>query len=492
MRALAKDLADDPGILIPECAGECSKCHFDKLHAKLKKIQGYRDNPDVLRKFASGGKQIERAYAAMLILAQENTPIMFANAKLPTGDVSFTVRGKAKKEFLIGIQHFDDPRIRLLAYSELALKKKLNLYSFKDGLLCTGRTAKYPLDLLSEVLDSSNYALVKDQHGYTCGHDGNGYGMQLEIISADREISICRSCTSEKANLFTLLTSRVLARNPDDDFRITMEHDVKCVQGDECTLAKSPIKKSEMLARYRKGALSDRSLMDEYGREVRAALVQANKPIFVLGNVCYEGDYAAFIKAIHPTDIEEAALKRILKSAQTPVVMDTATPNAVLALFWEKHGANAIHAVTGDKDLARKVFSESRESGKTPAQILRDASAQSKSKTALASLPNFSKLGRLGKYTDELSRTFRAQGKEETLRRIGTVQDGTKEKSVNCGFLIALDSLKGKEWQFTKEEQDYGRYLADFVKILLEAPPEKYTDALQNLLTASGSNESVG
>ena len=65
----------------------------------------------------------------------------------------------------------------------------------------------------------------------------------------------------------------------------------------------------------------------------------------------------------------------------------------------------------------------------------------------------------------------------------------TKLKSVSCGLLLDLDALKGKEWQFTKEELDYGRYLADFTKALLGSEPDEYKDALQNLLTASGSGE---
>ncbi len=67
----------------------------------------------------------------------------------------------------------------------------------------------------------------------------------------------------------------------------------------------------------------------------------------------------------------------------------------------------------------------------------------------------------------------------------------TKIKSVSCGLLIALDSLKGKEWQFTKEELDYGKYLADFSKALLESEPKDYKDALESLLMASGSGETL-
>ena len=492
LRALAKEMADDPGFLVPECAGECSRCQMSKLHSKLKRIQGFRENPNALKKMASGGGNLERSYAAMLILASEDTPIMFATAKLPTGDVSYTVRGKAKKEFLIGLQHFDDPRLRLLAYSEVGLKKRLHIYSSDDGLSCSGKKPNYPPELISEVLGSSSYVLGRTPRGYSCGHAGRGCGMTLEVFSAGISVEICKSCTSVKANLFTELASRILSRSPEDDFKITLKHDIECTKGGGCTLSRSAISTKDMLAVYRSGRLSDRGLVEAYEKKVREALEKSSNAIFVLGNTCYEEDYQAFIKALKPSEIEEAALKRVLKSAAKPVVMASATPNAVLALFWEEHGANAIHAVIGDKDMARKIYSESRGAGKTPAQILREAHIEKRSKTALSALPEFKKLGRIGKYADGLARTYRGLGKEEAIKRVGTVQDDTKVKSINCGFLLAFGVLKGKEWQFSREELDYGGYLSDFATRLLESPPEGYADALQNLLTASGLNETVG
>jgi hypothetical protein len=492
LRALAKDMADDPGILIPDCIGKCSRCQFEKLRTKLRKIQSFRDNPAALKKLASGGKQLERAYASMLLLAKEDTPIMFATAKLPSGDVSYTVRGKAKKEFLIGIQHFDDPKLRLLAYSEFAVKKKLHLYSSIDSLSCSGKGANYPPELVSEVLRSSSYALKKTQEGFTCEHADKGYGLRLDIISAGLSIEICMSCASRKQNLFTELTSRVLARHPDDDFKIRLEHDLECIKGDDCTVSRTGIKTSDLVSRYRAGKLSDEGLIEEFERAVRDCLAQAGCTIFVLGNTCYEDDFEAFIKVLKPSEIEEIALRRMLKNAPSPVVMDTATPNAVLTLFWDTLGASAIYSVIGDKELAKKIYSDSVNSGKTPSQILRDAKIQSKSKNVLAALPDFKRLSKVGKYVDELARTYKAMGREETLKRIGTVQGDTKLKSIDCGFLTALGVLKGKEWQFTKEEQDYGKYLADFASALLESSPEEYSEALQNILTASGSGETVG
>ncbi len=490
LRSLAKDMAQDPGMLIPGCAGKCSRCQFDKVLAKLRKIQSFRDNPDALKKLASSGKQLERGYAVMLILAQETAPIMFATAKLPTGDVGYTIRGKVKKEVLIGLQHFDDPRLRLLAYSEIALKKKLHIYSLDEDILCSGSGPNYPADLVSEIMARSGYSLKKSQSGYRCEHS-SGSGLEVNIISAGTAIRICRACASRKSNLFTELTSRVLAKRPEEDFDIHLEHDITCKLGDGCSLSGKVPGSRELIARYRSGELSDLALIDEYRTAVTASASKSGKAIFVLGDACFESDFEGFIKALAPSELESAALRRMLKNATEPVILDDATPNSVLTLFWDTQGANAIHAVIGDKDLARQIYLENRKSGKLPAQILRDAKVQVQSKTALAGLPEFTKLSKLGSYADDMARTYKALGREEALRKLTTVQGETKMKSLICGFLNALDSMKGKEWQFTKEEQDYGRYLGDFAKALLDSKSETYKDALKNLLDAAGADDDL-
>ena len=491
LRTLAKDMAEDPTLLIPGCAGNCSRCPFKKLLARLRKIQAHSGNPDALRKLTSSGKQLERGYACMLLLATEKTPLMFATAKLPTGDVNYTVRGKVRKEILIGLQHFDDPKMRLLAYSEFALKNKLHIYSLDEELLCSGKGPAYPGKLISEVLGKTNYTLKKSQSGFECEHSGEGDGLKVHVKSAGTGIHICRSCSSRKHNLYTELTSRVIARKPENDFEIQIEHNIECIAGEGCTLDAPVPGARDLLVEYRSGQLSDMDLIGKYRSVVVNSVKDNDNVIFVLGNTCYEKDVDAFVKALNPSEIEEAALKRVLKIITEPVIMETATPNAVLTLFWERLGPTAIHAVVGDKDLARKIYAESRDSGKIPSQILRDAKLRLKTEEALGALPRFKGLSAMGRYVDEIARTYKALGRSEALKSLNIAQADTKFKSLNCGLLLALEALKGKEWQFTKEELDYGSYLADYVRAFLDSRPGEYADALRNLLAAAGSDEEV-
>ena len=493
LRKLASKMAEDPEMIIPKCESECTKCGFDSTLSKIKRIQSMRKDAKALNKLAKGGKQFERGYASMLILAAEEVPIMFATARLPSGDVSFTMRGKVKKEVLIGFQHWDEPVLRLLAYSELATKKGLHLYSHDDHVSCSGKKPHFPEPLLAGLLRSSGYSLRKSGVDYACEHmaEHEGQSLRIRIVSSNISVELCKHCSSRKTNLYQELTARMLAKHPEKDFVITLEHDLKCISGDECTLATAGIGTTGLLERYRRGEVSDRELLDEYSQLARDSLANIGKPVFVLGNQCYDDDMDTFINALKPSEIEELALRRVLKAAPEPVVMDTGTPNAVLSIFWPKIGASAIYAVIGDKELARKIYADTKDSGKTPVQILRDAKIQSKSKNVLDALPDLKGLGRMGRHVDEIARTYKAVGREDILRILDKSGGDTKMKSINCGFLRALEALKGKEWQFTKEELDYGEYLAEFAKALLESKPSEYKEKLPNLLTASGSSETI-
>ena len=69
----ARTLADNPGLLRPQCAGNCRKCVFDKTFKNIDSLQKIRNNKDALVKEASrlGGDDIVRAYAGTISLAAE-------------------------------------------------------------------------------------------------------------------------------------------------------------------------------------------------------------------------------------------------------------------------------------------------------------------------------------------------------------------------------------------------------------------------------------
>ena len=222
-------LAKDPSILIPICVKKCRKCDFDKILKKMQRVQNYSDDPDRLQLLAMRGDQLVRAYAATISLAAAGKIPFLASTKLPSGEISYAVRGKVDKEKLIGIQHYDDPDLRLLAYWDIAKKRDIHLYSTKKRLICSAEPDA-PSEYVDDILDEAPYNMDK---GKTCGHPDARIKLVVEWVSAGLSIAVCQECL-EDVNLVESLASRIAAREPTDDFKVTVEHDFIYLGEEEC------------------------------------------------------------------------------------------------------------------------------------------------------------------------------------------------------------------------------------------------------------------
>ena len=67
-----------------------------------------------------------------------------------------------------------------------------------------------------------------------------------------------------------------------------------------------------------------------------------------------------------------------------------------------------------------------------------------------------------------------------------------KHKAVAYGFLLAVDKATSERWKYSDAEREFGEHLAGHAERLLTAEGSEYSDALQELLTATGSTEKIG
>ena len=77
--------------------------------------------------------------------------------------MSFAVRGKVDAEYLIGVQYFDDPDLRLLAYFQEAKDSDLHIYSSPESLYCSSDGPRVPASYSKEMLATAPYELKAGQ-----------------------------------------------------------------------------------------------------------------------------------------------------------------------------------------------------------------------------------------------------------------------------------------------------------------------------------------
>jgi len=471
-------LAADPSIVIPKCSGqECRKCRWAKIEKKLMKVQKHSDDPEKLVKLASKGDQFVRAYAATISLAAAGKIPYLSSMQLPVGEVSFAVRGTVDKEKLVGLQHFDDPDLRLLAYWDMARNKDLHIYSTEKGLFCSADGPRAPAEYVKEMLD----AMQDLKEDGTCGHGGSC--IAIEWVSAKRALKVCRECAGD-SNTIADLSSRIAASDHSDDFKIEPEIKLNCSKTD-CTKCKARPELSDISERYRKGELTDEAYLDQADERYRQAL-RSTGGVFVAGNDCYGSDAGAFMSAIKGSDLERDVLSRLIAAKNLFIVADSNLAGKIITELWPEHKAAMLSFVASEEVIA--MLSDFKDQ---PPVMLAEANRLEMSKNIDKSLPSYSNLEEIGKVADTLARTYKTEGKDAMLRAMDRFKGKDhRTKSVCYAFSRAAGETS-RAWQFSKQETDFGEYLEQFAKAMIESIGKDYDGALKNMLAASGSNETA-
>ena len=236
----AKKIKKDPYLILPIYEDRISKKHFDKIKKSLDKISRFGEDTKKLEKL-SNKRGLEGAFAGTISIANSKKAPYLAVAKYPTGDIAYAQRGKAEKEKLIAFQYFDDPVLRLLGIKDIALKKRLHIYSWDEGFVSTGLDANPPKDFIDFIIKKIDLSL-KD--GVAACRDlkpelvKNGESTKKNYLrihwkSGKIIFAICEDCAKSKKNTIFNITKYLIEPNISKDFSIdVIGHVVKKADSD--------------------------------------------------------------------------------------------------------------------------------------------------------------------------------------------------------------------------------------------------------------------
>ncbi len=474
----SRKLADEPGILRPQCAGGCRKCVFDKTFKSIDSLDKIKGNQDALIKEASrfGGDEIVKAYSGTISLAAEGTIPLLASGNLGGEKVSYAVRGTVAAPFLIGCQYYDDPRRRLLLYSSVVKKHKLHLYSFGDDLVCSD-DPNMPEDYLYDTFWETPYEFPDD--GLECGHSTSAV-LEISVKSLGQKISICDNCAKDVSTLMYVV-SRLAAVDPMDDITVCVRH--KYHAEGESDLEEI---KGDRLKEYMVGKVTDAGLLSSIKRSKLGDLKGGSSSTYIIGAKNYGSSLEDFIKDIVGEEREKATLKKFLSENNRAVVLKTGKISEALGALWEADWKGIIIAHT-DAKTADVMGDMSKNQ---PLTVLSNAYNIFRSADVVAALPEFKKPGPMTSLADRLAKAGKVGGGQMVGEVIAkaTVKD-SKSKSLACSFAM----LYGIEvpLKLSKDEEDFAKYLMPFAKKVVEAEGEGYRSAMNTLLTASSANEKV-
>jgi RNase H-fold protein (predicted Holliday junction resolvase) len=481
----AKKLQEDPFLILPTCAVGAEK-YFKKLRKQLTKIHRFSTDEAKLEKL-SNKKGLDGALAGTLLLAISEKAPYLAALTFPTGDITYAQRGKADREKLIAVQHFDDPVFRLRGIRDIVFNKKLHVYSWDTGYVCTGREASPPSEFIDFI--TKKVGFPSTEHIIYCPHvpldvarkkDALSLDyLRIEWKSANLIVVLCENCTKTTKNTMFTISKYMLQKNLSDDFDIEVITQV----GKHSTV--SATQRLDHLQEYLAGKVTDYEFLKKIVKSQEGQVKDGDEKILVLDGVSYGTDVTRFVDALYPNTHEKDALEYFLMKSKEPLIIPKTTSSKVLERYWEQYGNEFLVSILDDNKIADSLC----QLDDTPSNILQLAYEYKQRSMILSQLPVYESLPPLATFADTVARTYMTFGEKKALIEIKKHPDTPKAKSIAYAFLLALGKGTEVKWKYTKEEIDYGEFLKDHAKRLLDVKPEKYSAVLQELLTACGSSE---
>ena len=483
----AKQLMKDPYLILPDYSDNYSDKIFKKIKKSLDKTNRFKDEPKKLEKLALR-RDLAGAFAGTLLLAHSEKAPYLAVAKFPTGDITYAQRGRADKEKLIAVQHFDDPILRILGIKDFSIKKKLHIYSWDEGYFSSGIKPEPPEDFVNFIVKKTKLSL---KNGILCCGDIDGNivksgdfskknYLRINWKSAGIIIAICQDCAKSSKNTMFNITKYILQSDISDDFEIKVVGKVVKKGLDE-------EHSTQHINEYLSGEITDIDFIKKNMQRREEDLKDSEEKIFILDGNSYGTDVDEFIKALKPNKYEKEGLKLVLDNVDEPVVLNNVTPNKVLEKYWDDYGLDAILSVIEDEDMAKKFHSLDD----NPSDILELVFNYKERQNILSQLPRYKSLPPLANFIDSLARSYKTFGEKEVLSEIKKRPNNPKGKSIAYAFLLIFGKGKDKKWQYSPIEIEYGEFLKDYAKKLLDSKPNNYHKYFKELITASGSSENI-
>ncbi len=483
----AKKLQENPFLILPTCTDESAR-YFQKLRKKITKVHQYCSEEKKLEKL-SHKKGLDGALAGTYLLAISEKAPYLAALTFPTGDITYAQRGKADREKLIAVQHFDDPVFRLRGITDIVFKKNLRVYSWDAGYVCTGKDARPPTEFIDFIRNKIGFSSQKDS--ISCPHVPADIARKKEYLPlnylriewkpAQIIIALCENCAKSTKNTMFTISKYMLQRNLSDDFAIEVVTQV----GKHQDL--SDKQKTTSLQEYLSGSVTDADFIKKISKSQENSVNTAEEKILVLDGVSYGTDVSRFVEALQATSYEKTALEFFLTKSQEPLIISKTTPGKVLDRYWNQYGKEFLESILDDKEKAGSFF----QLDDTPSNIIPLAFEYQQRQTILSRLPVHTSLPPLATFADAVARTYRTFGEKKALAEIKNHPDTPKAKSISYAFLLALGKGQEVKWKYSKEEVDYGEFLKEYAKKLLTVEPEQYNVVLQELLNISGSSEKI-
>ncbi|MBN1390269.1 MAG: hypothetical protein JXA22_06480 [Candidatus Thermoplasmatota archaeon] len=515
LKRKAKRLSQDPSLALPRCTVNVP--YFRNLERKLEEVSRSKDNKRALEKASKKGDKLIRAYAATLILLHEEKIPYLAVFKSPFGDVGYAHRGETSREKLVGIQNYEDPRIKMMAYLEEVKKKRLFMFVTENEVICTGTDPMPPKEVIDALPKRLGKGMKRSGNVIHSPHiranivqKGEPWKEPYLVVSWDvADILMAKNLTytlQNQDNTFATCASYMASEKISRYFSVEVNVRPICDHGTGCPCDPparkekkesfiqrlGKVKEQTSLEIYMEGKMMDHRLIEKELDDYRKRLEEVGETVYIISNRCFGSDHEAVMTSLTLTKEEKEALKSFFTHAKGPIISSDPTTNKIMEPFWKDVGEKVLNDLIGNKKIAKEVFNSFPTPRYQPMTVVQEAIYRMEESGMRAKLPTPKDPPRMIEFAYECAIAYLVRGGEgasKVVERYG--DDDIKVKAAKYAFVKGLNLTRSAGWSYTTHEMGYAQGLDEIVVELAQDDPGKFKIGLTRLWKATGSTQDL-
>ena len=448
-----RNLFEDPASLIPECIDGGMFCSFNSYRKKVESLA----NSHAYDKFTKAADQFLSGLSETYRIMESDSAPIFGMLKTPYGSTEYAKRGVTDDTVLVGIQHYDNPLWRMLAFSSLAKTKGARVYSSTNFYIGSCKNTSPGKRFFEDCLKDEGIQFQEEDD--TIVLPGTGRFMEVLHLGTVKFRFYDNSTTNLVHSLLRHMITPDIGRDFSfkSDFLSDMVSDIP----------------PQSLTMYFSGKINDRTFL----REVNEYRINeaVKRGFFIVGEKGFRS-IADFVTENEFKYVPESLISEALENFGKGIYMEAFSERKVLETIWASSGSLIMKGLFPDLSDSELKSLKGSPTDQIDSVSERSRIAEIKSDIEVKAWSPDSQ------YLIDVIKDYFTLGREKALREAEKTSGKSHvRKAIFYTFLDCLGEAKNREWQFNDTERDLSWKIKPYISRILENGASVMAQEIENI-----------
>ena len=448
-----RNLFEDPASLVPDCVDGGMFCSFNSYRKKVESLA----NSQAYDKFTKNADQFLSGLSETYRIMESDSAPIFGMLKTPYGSIEYAKRGVTDDTVLVGIQHYDNPLWRMLAFSSLAKTKGARVYSSTNFYIGSCKNTSPGKGFFEDCLKDEGIQYQEEDD--TIVLPGTGRFMEVLHLGTVK----FRFYDNSTTNLVHSLLRHMITPDIGRDFSFRSDYLSDLV---------SDIP-SQSLTMYFSGKINDRTFL----REVNEFRINeaVKRRFFIVGEKGYTS-IAEFVTENEFKYVPENLITEALENYGKGIYMEAFSERKVLETIWPASSSLIMKGLFPDLSDSDIKALKGSPTDQIDSVSERSRIAEIKSDIEVKAWSPDSQ------YLIDVIKDYFTLGREKALRDAEKTSGKSHvRKAIFYTFLDCLGEAKNREWQFNDTERDLSWKIKPYISRILEKGTSVMAQEIENI-----------